>query len=257
MGERRVIVEWMSLHQDYLQFAFDSVCAARESAPRTAAVVRAPLRRVWVDRAALEGVRYSYDALEAGVKFVLHGIELGAGTLARDDTWLRRFVIRKFRDMALGDKLGLVSWAWGDREFWQSEGEWKLFEDLKKLRNGLTHPRPVGRQSRHEILEKKEADDIKLTVSRQLEEKLINAEVFVNKSGIASFTEDPTRLCPEDAEKAFEIALLHLARLEEVTLGPHSGWFDIFDEDAGTTRSPPDLLRRLPRHFADVWPSAD
>lgn len=68
MGEQRVVREWRSFHQDYLQFACDSVLATRASDPSN--LVRAPLNRAAVNRHALEAVRYSYDALEASVEFV-------------------------------------------------------------------------------------------------------------------------------------------------------------------------------------------
>lgn len=255
MGEQRVVTEWRSLHQDYLQFAFDSVLAAQASTSPTA--VQSPLDRVAVNRSALEAVRYSYDALEASVEFVFHRIRTGQTHLAPDDTWLKRFLRRKFRGSGLADRLGLISWAWSGQEFWRSEEQRALFDDLKKLRDGFTHLRPVGREVRKEVLEKVEEGDTVLTVSRLLEEKLIGAETFVTKNGIASFTDDPTRLSVEDAEKAFEIALLHVARFEEVTLGPNTGWFAVYDEGAASIRSPRELLRRIPRHFADIWPSPE
>lgn len=127
-----------------------------------------------------------------------------------------------------------------------------LFEDLKKLRDGLTHPRPVAMERRQEVLEQREEEGGALTVSRLLEEKL--TEGFVKMNGIASFTEDPTRLSAEDAEQAFEIALLHLVRFEAIAGETHSGWFDVYDEETNTIRTPEDLLRVISRRFGDLWP---
>lgn len=253
MGERRVVREWRSLHQDYLQFAFDSVRACRRAVPSTQ--VRTPLGRVAINRYALEAVRYSYDALEASVNFVFHATRLGQTHVVFDDTWLKRFLKRKFHNLGMSDKLGLISWAWIGQPFWESEDQFILFADLKKLRDGLTHPRPIGRERRQEILQEEEIDDARLTVSRLLEEKLLGTNLFVNREKtIASFTEDPIRLTIEDAEKAFEITLLHLIRLEEIAWGKPSGWFDLYDDETNLTQTPRDLLRLIPRRFESIWP---
>lgn len=253
MGERQVVQEWRSLHQDYLQFAFDSVRACRRTAPSTQ--VRAPLDRASVNRYALEAVRYSYDALEASVNFVFHAASLGQTRLEFDDVWWKKYLKKKFHDIKLSEKLGIAFLTLTGQPFWQSEEQYILFADLKKLRDGLTHPRPVGRERRQEVLQEEEMDDTRLIVSRLLEERLLGADLFVNRERtIASFTEDPTRLTTEDAEKAFEIALLHLIRLEEIAYGEHSGWFDVYDEETNRVQTQEDLLRVIPRRFEAVWP---
>ncbi len=156
MGERHVVTEWQSLHQDYLQFALDSVRAVPTT--RGPVTVRGPLNRVEVNRHVLEAVRYSYDALEASVSFVFRVIEAKERGLSFNDTWLKRYVERKRRALSLGDKLGLISIAWGEREFWGSNEQRVLFDDLKKLRDGLTHPRPFGEERLQEVLERQESD---------------------------------------------------------------------------------------------------
>lgn len=248
MGDFRTEIEWRSIHSDYLKFALRSL---EESRTWSQPIDRA----LEVCRPAIEAVRYSYDVLVAAAEFTYH---MGSGRQLRlkvPDNWLTRYVARKWSGFPLSDRLGLLAYAWTGADFWQSESQLQLFEDLKKLRDGLTHPRPSGLKSTMEILEETRNLTGVSTVGRSVGEPVVlNAGRFVNAGRtIADFSPIPEGLAWNDADQAVEIMLWHLSRIDALFFGGPSTWFAVYDHQAKEIRPAVDLLRRSTQRFAQWW----
>lgn len=248
MGDLRTEVAWRSIHFDYLEFALRALEESRTwSQPSDQAL--------GVCRPAIEAVRYSYDVLDAAAEFTFHMGSDRQLRLKPSDTWLTRYVGRKWSGLSLSDRLGLLAHAWTGVDFWQSESQLRLFEDLKKLRDGLTHPRPSGLKSTKEILEETRDVNGVFTVGRSVGEPVvINAGRLVNEGrAIAQFSRAPEALAWNDAEQAVEIMLWHLSRIDALFFDGPSEWFAVYDHQAKEIWTALDLLRRSSQRFAQCW----
>jgi hypothetical protein len=183
---------------------------------------------------------------------------MGSGRQLRlklPETWLTRYVARKWSGLPLSDQLGLLAHAWTGADFWESESQLQLFEDLKKLRDGLTHPRPSGLRSTTEIIEETRDLDGVFTVGRSVGEPIVvTAERLLNRGrAIAQFSPTPEGLAWNDADQAIEIMLWHLSRIDALFFRGPSTWFAIYDHEAKEPRTALDLLRMSSQRFAQWW----
>jgi hypothetical protein len=200
---------WESIHTDYLEFAVLSLQACQES-------ISESNLGVCLNRNVIDTIRYSYDCLEASVEFIYHMGLLKQLPIAIQDTWLSRNLQRKWNNLSLGDRIGMLIYAGVGQTIWRSDNQYKLFEELKRVRDGLTHPVPFGTELEKEILLQQELEDgIVFTKSRPIgEPKQIGSAImnFSSKAAVADFNRNPRLLGNADAEKALEILLCHLSK---------------------------------------------
>lgn len=238
--------EHRSMHQDYLLFAWHSLldCSGDKVNPITSA---------YVNRPAIEAIRYSYDCLDASINFVLEQGKLNQLPITIRDNWLSRFLDRKWIELSLSDRIGILSFAWTMEPFWKTDDQFQLYEDLRKVRNGLTHPKPFGREVTSEVLREQSENECK--ISRQIgEDRLLKPDWLVapNKA-IASFNQRPDKLGKEDAEIAFEILLHHLSRFEELFFNNRTTWFGVYDKASKQGLYPKNLLNAMNCRFKQIW----
>jgi len=119
-----------TLHWAYLDFAIQS---SRASLAR----VRPP--SIPASRNLIEAIRSSYDFIDAAAEFAYVLVTDGADGDSRPDSWLR-YADRQWPSVSLSDKLGLLSYSTHGKGFWRRASEHQLFEDLRTVRNALTHP---------------------------------------------------------------------------------------------------------------------
>ncbi len=223
---------WNPLHAHFIRFAYDSLM---QSKPRQTSVD-------WVrlDRATVDTILYSNVALEAAVESALLFAQIGH--LSRPLTewgkehcsehrWTSRHLFKRFEFFAR---------ALGDEPFWTNASQRQLFQDLRRLRNELTHSRPVGMELRRS------------NVLQALAVRLIEPDRQVNAGRcVANFVQTPDWLGREDAEQAFEILIRHLIRLEEI--GGIGLSFAIFDERTMEHLAPVNLLSKFTCRFEEAW----
>ena len=230
----------ISLHSDYLAFAIKAA-ALKPRASR-------PLSGLSVSRNVVEAIRYSYDFIEASGEYLYWLTKSGPDGDPRADTWLRRYIDRGWNGFTISDKLGLLSTTFLDspQGFWTSEPERGLFEDLKHVRNALTHPGLFGKSTEAAFPDfHAEAVWSQTTVSGKMKRE--------GKSH-ARFAEHPEDLGAEDARKAVEIALRHSARFEELLGAKNAVMFGVPSTRTGEKRAASRILARMKkRHFDAVW----
>jgi len=103
-----------------------------------------------LDRNIIDTIRYSYDCLEASIEFVFHMGGLRQLPIKTQENWLSRYLKRKWRELNISDRTGMLSYAWTGQNFWLTDNQHQLFEDLKRVRDGLTHPVPFGTELEEE-----------------------------------------------------------------------------------------------------------
>lgn len=241
--------EWTSVHSNYIEFALQSLAISKD---RTLSINTTP----GISRPALEAIRYAYDVIDASIEFVHHMGIIHQLRLRPPDTWLTRYVNRKWSEkMSLCDRLGLLAYSWVKSEFWQSKEQLQLFMDLKKLRDGLTHPRPAGVETTEEILNEIRNLDAVFTWSRDIGEPVvITAKHLVNEGkAIAEFANMPDKLTSNDADQAIEIMLWHLSRMDDLFFGGPSTEFAVYDSKAKKVISARELLQASSNKFAAYW----
>ena len=253
MSEKVKDRTWESIHTDYLEFAFLSFQASQDSGSELTRGVR-------LNRNVIDTIRYSYDCLEASIEFVYHMGLLKQLPIAIQDNWLSRNLQRKWNNLSLGDRIGMLVYAWAGKTFWQSDNQYKLFEELKRVRDGLTHPVPFGTELEEEILLRQELEDsIVFTKSLPIGEPKQIGSVIMNfspKGAIANFNQNPRLLANTDAEQALEILLCHLSRLEGTFFGRATTWFAFYETMSNSLLSLKDLLGRINRRFENIWEMA-
>lgn len=238
---------WEYIHTDIIQFAFRSATEPRHDSKEGEGL----------NRSAFEAIRYSHDAIEAVLVMVLNFIEteqLGP----RPNTWLFRHINRKWRGMSLEDKIGMLTYAWANTGFWESDDQRQLFLDLKHARDGLTHPTKFGRDEAEEVLGRFEGGDgLRGTVSRPIREaSALRPQLLRGEKSVANFSPTPTELTEDDAKKAVEIMLLHLLRVEEVFFERENSQLCIYDPASNGILTPRQMLALVGRHFAHEWSPA-
>jgi hypothetical protein len=131
----------------------------------------------------------------------------------------------------------------------------QLFEDLKKVRDRLTHPIPFGTEIEEEIVMQREiANGLIYTRSRpSSREKILKPNWLVSDKPVANFKPSPERLNREDAEQALEILLRHLMRLEDIFFEGRTSWFGFYDDSKNCLLSTEELLKTIKCRFEKVW----
>ena len=116
---------WRSLHNDYLRFAILSLRACDQSHSEPS--------YLYADRHVIDTIRYSYDCLEASIEFIYFLGEQKQLPIIIQDNWLSRSLKRKWSNLSLSDRLGMLTFAWTGHAFWENDTQFQLFADLKKV----------------------------------------------------------------------------------------------------------------------------
>jgi hypothetical protein len=225
---------YRSIHIDYLRFAVMSYRDCKNESNRSSA-------SAFISKNVIESVRYSYDCLDALVKFVFFLGDNDSLPIIIDDTWLLRYIRRQWNTLSLSDSIGILTYAFTSESFWQNEEQFQLFEDLRKLRNGLTHPKPLGK--------KVFQDEQSIRT-----EELLEPNYLVHSKPIANFHSSPDLLDHTDAEKAFEILLHHLIRIQNLFF--QNSWptqFAYYDEIDKKVLSTKQLLQSIHCRYLKYW----
>ncbi len=239
---------WRSIHTDYIQFAHCSYLAAKSDK-------QPPGAHIFLDKNVIDTIRYSFDSLEASTVFVYHMGLNKQLPIQPEDNWLARYMRRTWRALSLAERLGMLVFAWTGKSFWKSSEEFQLFIDLKRVRNGLTHPIPYGTEIEKEILYEEELENgLISTKARHIgDPKELTPNWLTSTKAVACFQNDPIKMTIADAEKALEIMLLHLVRLEDIFFRGSDAWFSIWAEQIKEIASAQQILESIGRHFNDYW----
>jgi hypothetical protein len=224
-----------TLHWAYLEFAI------RAAAAKTSLKSKPSIP---VSRNIVEAIRYSYDFLDAAAEFI-HELQLGGQIKnSGQESWLTNYMNRGWNGLSLSDKLGLLSFSCCGQGFWKTTDQFNLFEELKTLRNALTHPGVFGIET-----EERFAKDSRTASSCK---KKIHGKMRRTKSAVAGFAQHPDDLDKADGLKAVEIALRHAERMEEL-FSPGSTHFSRINPRTGKVHNPAKVLAGMKRHFDEVW----
>jgi len=223
---------YRSIHTDYLQFAILSFLESKNAASK-----RSPN---FVNRTVVESIRYAFDCIEASSQFVFQLAQIKQLPIDIPDTWLTRFLVRQWNELSVADSLGLLSFAYTGSPFWQSDEQFQLFEDLRKLRNGLTHPKPTATRSVR-----------RGTIFTSVE--LLHPHALVNSKPIATFNPTPIELDQSDAEQALEILLHHLNRVQDLFFNKFDSRFCFYDQPKNDMVGTKRYLESLSCRFLKYW----
>lgn len=248
MGDEIKKSIWQSIHSDYLRFAVLSVRACEQGTADSTA-------HTYVNRNVIEAIRYSYDCFESSVEFIFHMGCLNQLPVTLNDNWLSRYTKREWDNLSLSNRIGILTFAWTGKDFWQAEYQYQLFKDLKKIRDGLTHPIPFGTEIETKIITQEVTTNGTFTESRQIGEgKQLKPDRLVYQSkAVAQFEPSVKRLDRKDAEQALEILLRHLIRLEDIFFGRRTTWFSFYNDSTNSLLSTEDLIRSINCRFEQVW----
>jgi len=227
-------ISYSSVHTDYLRFAYLSFQECKTEGAKSSFP--------YINRNAIETIRYSFDCLEASIKFTFVMGSHKQLPITIPENWLTRYMCRQWSTLSLSDSLGLLSFAWTGQSFWQNDQQYQLFDDLRKLRNGLTHPKPLG------TIVFKDAE------ASRMEEMLDPYFLVHSKKPIAKFHNSPHLLDISDAEKALEILFHHLIRIQNLFCqGLWATQFSYYDETNKNIYSTDKLLQQLHCKFSKYW----
>jgi hypothetical protein len=194
----------------------------------------------------MEAIRYSFDFLDAAAEFAYQVVRNGPHGDSRTDSWLTRYMDRHWTELSLADRLGFLSFVRCGEGFWRSDEQYFLFEELRTVRNALTHPGIFGVETVEEF-----ADYSSPALSSR---KTIHGKMRRHKNSSGTFAEHPTDLGREDARKAVEIALRHAMRFEQLFCSQGSTYFSRINPQTGVVQSPASVLARMRRrHFDSIW----
>ena len=228
-----------TLHWAYLEFAIRSA--------------RSPLRPTRppsqpASRNVIEAIRYSYDFIDAATEFAHAIVVDDIDGSACPDNWLSRFMTRSWPSLSLSDKLGLVSFVTSSQAFWRSESQRQLFEDLRCVRNALTHPGIFGveREERFSGF----ADEKPMSSQTRVVERL-----NPRRRSVANFASTLGTLGREDAHKAVEIAVRHAGRFEQLFGRPGACLFGRLTR-RNQPQNPDAILAAMKRRYFDAAWSA-
>lgn len=249
MGDKITELTWRSIHTDYLRFAVLSFYACDN----------AKTNLIFLNRHVVETIRYSYDCVEASVEFIYFMGENNQLRIDVPNNWLSRHLRRKWHDLSLSDRIGILTYAWTNQSFWKTEQQLQLFYDLKKVRDGLTHPYPFGTEIEYEVVSEETLVEPVWGVMGEVrrptgkinytsKDKLVNS----NKA-IAEFTPSVNMLGKKDAKQALEILLWHLIRIEDLFFGRRTSWFSHYDEVNKQAITAEDLLKSITPKFGEYW----
>jgi hypothetical protein len=227
----------ISLHSAYLGFAIRAA-AVKTSQKRAQGIP--------VDRNIIEAIRYSYDFIDASAEYTYQLMKGGLSGDSRPQNWLTNYMDRRWNDLGLSDKLGLLSFIRCGEGFWRTDKQLGLFEDLRNIRNALTHPGMFGRKTEAGY----EDFDSPLPVTSKT---TFSGKMKRGKSSIAGFAEHPEELENQDARKAVEIALRHAERFEQLLGSKNAVLFGRINSRTGMATAADVTLSRMRRHFDGVW----
>jgi hypothetical protein len=119
-----------SFHLDYFSLAVESCFACQQE-----------LQKKWyLPRHVVDTIIYSYTCIDASIEYIYRSAEKGQfPSLKIPDTWGARFLARKWGNLSLNDKIGMMTYAWKNQEFWGNEGQFYLFLNLETIRDKLIH----------------------------------------------------------------------------------------------------------------------
>lgn len=227
----------ISLHSAYLGFAIQAAAVK----PRAGRPCDIP-----VSRNIVEAIRYSFDFIDASAEYAYQLLKSGPDGDTRPDNWLRHYIDREWTKLSLADKLGLLSFYHRAEGFWTSENEHGLFEDLKHVRNALTHPGLFGKTT--------EAEFPDFDAPAAWSETTVRGKMKRGGKSVAGFAEHPEDLGVEDAKKAVEIALRHAERFEQLLGAKNAVLFGASNPRTGEKRAAIKILSRMKkRHFDALW----
>lgn len=250
MGKIIKEISWRSVHPDYIRFAILSYRAAIESDKNIKEDT------VFLNRNVIDTIRYSYDCIEASIEFFYHSGDTKQLHIDIPNNWLTREIKRKWNKLSLSDKIGMLIFSWTGESFWKTEEQFILFQDLKKVRDALTHPIPIGTEVEKEILVEKifKNGSKYFEAGRLSEEETIESKMKLNSSkSIANFSENPTMLNVVDASKSLEIMILHLARLKNLLDKRAASWFAFNEIESNEIVPIENILNSLDRKFEKIW----
>ena len=223
-----------TIHTDYLRFAVLSYLDSQKEADHNHS-------DPYVNRHVVETIRYSFDCLDAAIKFIYLIGSTGQLPITIPTNWLTRYMQRQWSGLSLSDSIGLLSFSWTGQAFWQTSEQHQLFEDLRKLRGGLTHPKPIG-------------TSVFRLPDQSTVEELLEPRFLVHSKPIAQFHESLTLLDDSDAGQALAIMLHHLMRIDQLFLqGTYSTQFAYHDQETNEIRGATRLLQLVNCRFAEYW----
>ena len=127
-----------------------------------------------------------------------------------------------------------------------SDDERVLFEDLKHVRNALTHPGLFGKTT--------EAEFPDFHAEPVWSETTVRGKMKRVGQSHAGFAEHPEDLGVEDAKKAVEIALLHAERFEHLLGAKNAVLFGAINPKTGAKIAATKILSRMKtRYFDTIW----
>ena len=227
----------ISLHSNYLGFAVQ----AAEVKPHAKRPFGVP-----VSRSIIDAIRYSFDFIDASGEFAYQLMKSGPDGDPRPDNWLRRYIDREWKSLRISDRLGLLSFFHRGEGFWINDAERVLFEDLKHVRNALTHPGLFGKTT--------EAEYPDFHGEPVWSETVIKGKLKRVGPSHAGFAEHPEDLSVEDAKKAVEIALRHAERFEQLLGAKNAVLFGATNPRTGDKRAATKILSGMKkRHFDALW----
>jgi hypothetical protein len=227
----------ISLHSNYLGFAVQ----AAEVKPYATRPFGVP-----VSRSIIDAIRYSIDFIDASGEYAYQLMKGGPNGDTRPDNWLRRYIDREWRTLPISDRLGLLSFFHRGEGFWMSDAERVLFEDLKHVRNALTHPGLFGKTT--------EAEYPDFHADPVWSETTVKGKLKRMGPSHAGFAEHPEDLSVEDAKKAVEIALRHAERFEQLLGAKNAVLFGATNSKTGEVRAAAKILsHKKKRYFDAIW----
>jgi len=247
-GDLEVVREWQSPHWYYLKFAVESAELCRTESPTLPNASN-------MNRVAIEAVRYAFDTLDAATEFIhLLGLQSQL-RFTPPDNWLTRYCEREWKAFSVGERIGILTFAWTGQSFWRDDKEFQLFEDLKKLRGALTHPRPAGIERRRRVTAREVMGRLEGTTAVPDGEPIIlnPGHMTHGRRALATFATSPFALDSNDADQAVEILLCHLARCDEIFFGRSTTWFALNDPVNARPVPALELLRAWPRRLNAHW----
>ncbi len=226
-----------TLHWAYLEFAIRA---------STSRLSKAMPPSIPASKNLIEAIRYSYDFVDAAAEFAYQLTKGDPDGDPRPDNWLRRYVDRQWTSFSLADKLGILSFSRHGVAFWHNEKQHQLFEDLRNVRNALTHPGIFGF-----LCVEQYSDYSGLPVSSR---QTVEGKMRTPKQAVAKFVEHPEDLQRKDALKAVEIALRHAERLEQLFGRKGTYLFGRVNSRTNRPESPTEVLARMRgRYFDAHW----
>jgi len=192
----------------------------------------------------IEAIRYSYDFIDAAAEFAYAIVKDGPDGDSRPNSWLTRHMDRQWNSLRLSERLGFLSFTKCGEGFWRNERQRQLFEELRVLRNALTHPGIFGVERVEEFADRSGGPAVS---SREV----IHGTMHPPRDPIAKFAGTLAVLGREDGRKAAEIALRHAERFDQLFGRPQACLFGRINPRSNVPQSPKTVLARMKHRFFD------